>query len=171
MSVKVSHKSKLSDLLRYRIRVLTNDGIAFVGELMAFDAHMNLVLAECVEHRIPATQMSQLKSKNKDLNAQPKIETRTLGLVVLRGDQVLTTVVESGPTMSKKERALVQEKKIAQLNKQKRKGKGIIKPVSGNNGPAGVSKPGAGSKPVVGFQKGSQPQPRPFQPPPGFKRR
>ncbi|SCU95354.1 LADA_0G15148g1_1 [Lachancea dasiensis] len=164
MNVKVGHKSKLSDLLHYRIRALTNDGKAFVGELMAFDAHMNLVLAECVEHRIPNHQMELLKGKNKDSTAKPKVETRTLGLVVLRGDQVLTTVVENGPALSKKERALVLEKKTAQLSKQKRKGKGVVKPVAGNVG---------GSKIPVGFQKGSQPQaqPRPFQPPPGFKRR
>ncbi|CEP62934.1 mRNA splicing protein SMB1 LALA0_S06e07272g [Lachancea lanzarotensis] len=169
MSVKVGHKSKLSDLLHYRIRVLTNDGKAFVGELMAFDSHMNLVLGDCVELRIPTTQMAQLKAKNKDPNAKPKVETRTLGLVVLRGEQVLTTVVESGPAMSKRERAVAQERKAAQLKKQKHKGKGVVKPATKNN--ATPSAPV--SKQAIGFQKGSQ-QPvaaRPFQPPPGFKRR
>ncbi|SCU83100.1 LAFA_0D01728g1_1 [Lachancea sp. 'fantastica'] len=166
MSVKVGHKSKLSDLLHYRIRVLTNDGKAFVGELMAFDSHMNLVMGDCVELRIPATQMAQLKAKNKDPNAKPKVETRTLGLVVLRGEQVLTTVVESGPAMSKRERAVAQERKAAQLKKQKHKGKGVVKPASKN-----VTPSAAGAKPAIGFQKGSQPAARPFQPPPGFKRR
>ncbi|SCV04590.1 LAME_0H19636g1_1 [Lachancea meyersii CBS 8951] len=167
MSVKVGHKSKLSDLLHYRIRALTNDGKAFVGELMAFDAHMNLVLADCVELRIPTTQMAHLKAKNKDSSAQPKVDTRTLGLVVLRGEQVLTTVVESAPTMSKRERALAQERRSAQLKKQKRKGKGVVKPIVKNAAPG----PGAMSRPAMGFQKGSQPPARPFQPPPGFKRR
>lgn len=161
MSVKVGHKSKLADLLRYRIRAVTNDGKAFVGELLAFDAHMNLVLAECVEHRIPSTQVQSLKAKAKEVDAQPKIETRTLGLVVLRGDQVLTTVVESGPTMSKRERAVAHDRKQAQLNKHKRKGKGVVRPGASNNAVA----------PAPGFQRTSQPQPRPFQPPPGFRRR
>lgn len=165
MSVTVGHKSKLADLLHFRIRAVTNDGKAFVGELMAFDAHMNLVLAECVEHRIPATQMESLKSKSKDQGSQPRIETRTLGLVVLRGDQVLTTMVESHPTMTKKERALAHEKRVAQLNKHKRKGKGVVRPAGGN----AAASAAVGQN--IGFQKGSQPQARPFQPPPGFKRR
>ncbi|SCU86606.1 LAMI_0D02850g1_1 [Lachancea mirantina] len=181
-TTKVGHKSKLSDLIHYRIRAITVDGRAFVGELMAFDAHMNLVLAECVEHRIPEAQMQDLKrqngSKEKKEAYSPRLETRPLGLVVLRGEQVLTTVVESAPAMTKKQRALAGERNRAQLAKHKRKGKGVVRAGVASSStlsktaprtPAGANPPG-----TDGFQQGpahQQRQPRPFQPPPGFRRR
>lgn len=171
MSVKVAQKSRLADLLHYRIRALTHDGRAYVGELLAFDAHMNLVLAECVEHRVPNTQLQILKNKTSspdDGPAHPKLDTRTLGLVVLRGDQVLTTVVESAPVLSKKQRAVAHEKKQAQLHKHKRKGKGVVARAT----PATPAAIGAGRSDTAGPQQNSAPvQARPFQPPPGFRRR
>ena len=38
-------------LINWRLKVTINDGRAFVGQMLAFDRHMNLVLAECEEFR------------------------------------------------------------------------------------------------------------------------
>ena len=38
-------------LINWRLKVTVNDGRAFVGQMLAFDRHMNLVLAECEEFR------------------------------------------------------------------------------------------------------------------------
>ena len=61
--------------------------------MLAFDRHMNLVLAECEEFR-------RVRSKKKQGEEGPAPEQeikRTLGLVILRGESVVSLSVE-GPT-------------------------------------------------------------------------
>lgn len=38
-------------LLHYRLKVTLNDGRQLVGQMLAYDKHMNFVLAECEEFR------------------------------------------------------------------------------------------------------------------------
>lgn len=106
--------ARLPDLIGFRLRVLTQDGRVYVGELLAFDKFMNLVLKNCIEERIPRTQLDKLKDDNSD-KTNIKVEKRTLGLAILRGEQVLSTVVQDKPQLSKRERidgVKKQEKKI-----------------------------------------------------------
>lgn len=158
--VLVKHNSRLSDLVGYRLRVLTQDGRVYIGELMAFDKHMNLILSDCVEERIPKQQ--QLKLNGKDANKDAQVEKRTLGLVILRGEHVLTTIVQDKPLLTKKERIVKSKKEDKQLKKQQNKNKS-------KNGRGKITKPSGDNtinKPDGGFQQAKQ-----FQPPPGFKRR
>lgn len=167
MSTTVSRKTKLADLINYRLRVITQDGRVYIGELLAFDKHMNLVLADCTEERIPQKQMNALKSNGT--GSQVKLEKRTLGLVILRGEQVLTTVVESQPLLTKKDRVALQEKQKRQIQKQKVKGKGVVKPVISSTAGGAVSKAGfMGANNNTSSNNGGA---RKFQPPPGFRRR
>lgn len=80
-------------LINYRLKVTINDGRAFVGQMLAFDRHMNLVLADCEEFR-----RIRPKKKAGETEAGPVQEMkRTLGLVILRGETVVSLSVEGPP--------------------------------------------------------------------------
>jgi small nuclear ribonucleoprotein B and B' len=81
-------------LVLWRIRVTLNDNRQLVGQMLAFDRHMNLVLADCEEFR-------RVKPKKKaagDDEALPSQELkRSLGLVILRGEMIVSLSVEGPP--------------------------------------------------------------------------
>ena len=57
---------------------------------MAFDRHMNLVLGDSDEYRI-------IKSKKGQGLTEQKEEKRNLGLIILRGDSVVSMTIEGPP--------------------------------------------------------------------------
>ncbi|CAR31038.1 hypothetical protein ZYGR_0P03440 [Zygosaccharomyces rouxii] len=121
--VQVKQDARLPDLIGFRLRVLTQDGRVYVGELLAFDKFMNLVLKNCIEERIPKTQLDKLQNETSDKN-DIKVEKRTLGLAILRGEQVLSSVVQDKPQLSKRERLdgiKNQEKKISKERRSRNK--------------------------------------------------
>ena len=80
-------------LINWRIKVTINDGRALTGQMLAFDKHMNLVLADCEEFR-------RVRAKRKQGETEPAPEQemkRTLGLVILRGETVVSLSVEGPP--------------------------------------------------------------------------
>lgn len=92
--------NKLAQLLNARIRVTLLDGRVIIGQLLAHDKHFNLVLCECEEFRLPRG-----KSKNKNINGNNDNNNnndndstfkRTLGMIVLRGEEVVSVTAESG---------------------------------------------------------------------------
>ena len=81
--------------INHRLRVTTTDGRCLVGNFLAFDRHMNLVLAQTEEFRL-------LKGKNKPKDELADVEEkRALGLVLLRGENVVSLQVESPPQKEK----------------------------------------------------------------------
>ena len=90
-----SHKmpsGKGSKLLRYvehRLRVSLSDRRTIVGTFLAFDKHLNLVLADAEEFRT-------LKS-NRAAIVEERVEKRALGLIILRGENVVSVAVEGPP--------------------------------------------------------------------------
>jgi small nuclear ribonucleoprotein B and B' len=90
------------------MRVTIADSRSLVGTLLAFDKHMNIVLGDCEEHRIMRAKKGQEQKEHK----------RLLGLVLLRGENVVSVSVEAPPA----------PKARAQLARDKAAGPGVGKP-------------------------------------------
>ena len=75
--------SKIGQLLNSRVKVTLQDGRVFIGQLLAHDKHLNFVLADCEEFRL-------LKRTGGGT------ERRTLGMIVLRGEEVVSVSQETG---------------------------------------------------------------------------
>ncbi|KAH7340249.1 hypothetical protein B0J17DRAFT_650510 [Rhizoctonia solani] len=84
-----SKGGKMLSLVNWRLKITLNDGRALTGQMLAFDKHMNLVLADCEEFR-------RVKSKKSDANVEQELK-RTLGLIILRGETVVSISVEGPP--------------------------------------------------------------------------
>jgi small nuclear ribonucleoprotein B and B' len=79
-------------LINWRLKVTINDGRALTGQMLAFDRHMNLVLADCEEFR-----RVRPKKKAGEETAPEQEMKRTLGLIILRGETVVSISVEGPP--------------------------------------------------------------------------
>lgn len=76
--------SKIGQLLNCRVKVILQDSRVIIGQLLAHDKHLNVVLADSEEFRA-------LK-KRKD----GECERRNLGMIILRGEEVVSISQESG---------------------------------------------------------------------------
>jgi small nuclear ribonucleoprotein B and B' len=79
-------------LINWRLKITINDGRALTGQMLAFDKHMNLVLAECEEFR----RVRPKKKPGQETLPEQELK-RTLGLVILRGETVVSISVEGPP--------------------------------------------------------------------------
>ena len=96
--MSISKTSKLFVHLNNRMKVRTVDGREFVGKMLAYDKCLNLVLQDCEEYRTVLIKKKKKKNKNKEeitatnTNNGVKEQKRSLGLVILRGDNVMSLV-------------------------------------------------------------------------------
>lgn len=77
-------KNRMQTLVNTRIQVTLPDARKITGRLIAFDKYMNLVISESEELR---------KYRKKEESS----EKRILGLVVLRGDEIVSIIPASAP--------------------------------------------------------------------------
>lgn len=90
----------MTDLINYRIRLSTIDNRTYIGTLLAFDKHLNLVLSDTVESRITKKSIAELKKSPNPTEITPVLDKRNLGLIIIRGDQIVSLVIESAPLTS-----------------------------------------------------------------------
>ncbi|KAM0246307.1 hypothetical protein ACHAP5_004780 [Fusarium lateritium] len=93
-------QGKMAGYINWRMRVTLNDGRAMTGQMLAFDKHMNLVLADTEEFRRVKRKQNKPAAPGASGSATQTVESeekRTLGLTIVRGAHIISLSVESPP--------------------------------------------------------------------------
>lgn len=98
----------MMNLINFRLRITLSDSRVLTGQMLAFDKHMNLVLADCEEFR----KVKAKSSAKAPTGAAEREEKRTLGLVILRGETIVSMSVDGPPPPSAED----QKARISQVN-------------------------------------------------------
>ena len=152
--------SKLLRYVEHRLRVTLQDGRVIIGTFLAFDKHLNLVLSDAEEFR------TLRKKGDRSAVVEERQEKRALGLIILRGENVVSLTVEGPPPPSAGARLAPGGPGVA-----RGAGRGAVPPPM--PGAPGVAPVGLGAAPVHGVG-GPPPQMMgrgmPPPPPPGMGR-
>lgn len=149
---------RMATFLNHRMKITLADTRTIIGTFMAYDKHMNLVLGDAEEFR---------KFKPKKGVAERE-EKRPLGLVLLRGENVVALTVE-GPPPNEGKRSVSQVAPGPGLGRAA--GRGVPTTVL-NVAPAGLGGPVrgvGGPAPQMMAPLAAPPQLYQQQPPSGFQ--
>ena len=159
--------SKLLRYVEHRLRVTLHDGRSIIGTFLAFDKHLNLVLSEAEEFRT----VKQQKGKSGNALLEERTEKRSLGLVLIRGENVVSLSVEGPPPPA------APKATPGGPGQARGAGRGMLgappppPPHHGGIPPPGAPPVGLGAAPIHGVGAGVPPTggfpPPPPPPPPG----
>jgi small nuclear ribonucleoprotein B and B' len=79
--------------VEHRLRITLSDSRTITGTFLAFDKHLNLVLSDTEEFRT-------LRKGSRSNVIEERQEKRNLGLIILRGENVVSIAVEGPPPPS-----------------------------------------------------------------------
>lgn len=152
----------MGQFVQYRMRVTSSDGRTLVGTFLAYDKFMNVILSDTEEFRYSKAKKGAAEQEDK----------RHLGLVLLRGETIVSMTVE-GPPPKDDKRSLKVSAPGPGLGRAAGRGIGGIMsapaagvPPMGLAGPArGVGAPAPGAMAPGGFPPGP-PFGRGMMPPP-----
>lgn len=161
-----NRQGKMQHLINYRMKLTLQDGRQLAGQMLAFDKHMNVVLADTEEFR----RTRKRTGKAAPGATQPLTEVeerRAIGLVIIRGAHVISLSVDGPPPADPATRlgASSGPSTAAALAS----GPGVSRPAAGRGAlPIGLTGPAPGvGGPGPGFP--GFPGPGGFGgPPPGF---
>ncbi|KAK0734464.1 hypothetical protein B0T26DRAFT_688633 [Lasiosphaeria miniovina] len=159
-------QGKMVGYINYRMRVTLNDGRQMTGQMLAFDKHMNLVLADTEEFR--RVRRKQAKSNAPGASGVQVIEQedkRTLGLTIVRGAHIVSLSVESPPPAEPSAR--LGKTTSAGIASTLTAGPGVARP-AGRGAPAPISSLAGPAAGVGGVAPPSQFPGFPPRLPPGY---
>ncbi|KAF4455082.1 small nuclear ribonucleoprotein B and B' [Fusarium austroafricanum] len=169
-------QGKMAGYINWRMRVTLNDGRAMTGQMLAFDKHMNLVLADTEEFRRVKRKQNKPAAPGASGSATQTVESeekRTLGLTIVRGAHIISLSVESPPPADPSAR--LGKSAPGGISSALAAGPGVARPAGRGAAPPSLAGPaaGVGGAPPPGFPgfPGAPGFPGPGgrgAPPPGF---
>ncbi|KAK8126006.1 uncharacterized protein PG998_001765 [Apiospora kogelbergensis] len=138
-------QGKMAGYINYRMRVTLMDGRQMTGQMLAFDKHMNLVLADTEEFRRVKRKQNKPAAPGASGSATQTIESeekRTLGLTIVRGAQIVSLSVESAPPADPSTR--LGKTAATSLPTALTAGSGVARPAGRGAAPTSLAGPAAG---------------------------